>query len=186
MTGFATVDELAGALVRAGVPSDLARRQAKVELGVRTADDSKSVAEQLGMPPIPWPVKLLLPWSHLVSDNAKYQPVIQTRNGEPVAVNILKPQYREAKRKTRDVAIAHLGGLHKYEPANYPLELIADIWVPDTIRAHDQVNFAKCLQDALEGVLFTKDHWIHKATYERRGVDVDAPRAEITMRPIAQ
>jgi hypothetical protein len=40
------------------------------------------------------------------------------------------------------------------------------------------------VHDALEGVVYTKDRWLDDVRWYRAGVDVDAPRAEITISPI--
>jgi hypothetical protein len=124
---------------------------------------------------IAWPVRLLLPWSYLVSDNLRHG-VIDGRL-------ILTSAYRRAKGLIRDAARSKLAGC---EPAACPLALVARVWVPDEIRAHDVPNFAKCCHDALESVVYTKDRWLWDTRWIRAGVDVDAPRAEVTITPIPQ
>jgi hypothetical protein len=69
-------------------------------------------------------VKLLLPWSHLVSDNARYGVI----NGKL----LLTKDYRRCKGLTRELARAKLG---QVEPASIPLQLEARVWVPDEMRA---------------------------------------------------
>jgi hypothetical protein len=122
---------------------------------------------------ISWPVRLLLPWSYLVSDNQRHGII----NGKL----LLTSAYRRGKGLVRDLARAKLG---EVEPANVPLALTARVWVPDEIRAHDVCNFAKAVHDALEGVVYTKDRWLYRVEWERAGVDVDAPRCELTITPI--
>jgi Holliday junction resolvase RusA-like endonuclease len=57
--------------------------------------------------------------------------------------------------------------------------------VPDNHpRRHDAVNFAKCTHDALEKLVYTTDHWLYDVRWIRAGVDVDHPRAELTITPL--
>jgi Holliday junction resolvase RusA-like endonuclease len=130
---------------------------------------------------IAWPVQLTLPWSCLVSDNAKYVARVAGTMEKPVAKLNLSPEYRQAKERIHELAISKLLGA---TPAAEPLQLQARVWVPDDLRAHDVPNFAKCVHDALEGAVYVKDRWLWRATWERAGVDVDAPRAEITITPL--
>lgn len=119
-----------------------------------------------------WPVSLRIPWSALVSDNAKYGVV----NGKLIAQ---KP-YRAAKKAIASLAQdAMVGRL----PAECPLSLHARVWMPDN-RRHDLTNSCKIVHDALEGTIYTDDVWLHRVTWERAGVDVDAPRAELTISPL--
>jgi Holliday junction resolvase RusA-like endonuclease len=64
-----------------------------------------------------------------------------------------------------------------------PLRLEARVYVPDN-RVHDVVNFSKCVHDALKGTVFTDDQWLHDVRWIRAGVDVDAPRCELTITPL--
>ncbi len=175
VSGLLTADEIERALVAVGVPPERARVVALSE--TRPAIPPRTVVEVLAMPPIPWPVRLTIPWSHLVSDNRKFI----------VAAGklVLSPQYRAAKAMMRAVAAAAIGGTGLYEPANYPLALHAQVWVPDDTRAHDQANFAKATHDALEGVIYTKDRWLYRVVWERAGTDVDAPRCELVIAPLS-
>ncbi len=66
-------------------------------------------------------------------------------------------------------------------PLNIPLTLHACVYVPDE-RPHDVCNFAKCCHDALQRIVYTNDGRLYATYWERSGVDVDAPRAEITIR----
>lgn len=132
-------------------------------------------------PPIGWPLRILLPWSSLCSDNVRKMAVVKMVHGKPVAEMMLTPEYRRAKGLIRDHARPRVG---KALPVAIPLALIARVWVPDDTRAHDVANFAKVTHDALEGVVYTKDRWLYRVTWERAGVDVDAPRAEVTITPL--
>lgn len=128
--------------------------------------------QPVDLPQIVWPVRLLLPWSYLVSDNERHGVI----NGKL----LLTVRYRRAKGLTRELARAKLG---QVEPVSYPVRIEARVWVPDDVHAHDVPNFSKCVHDALESVIYTKDRWLWKASWERAGVDVDAPRCELTIVP---
>jgi len=177
-----TVDEIAASLVRnyPGISLERAREKAEQIAGIPTARVARSVVEQLVMPPIPWPFKLRIPWTMLVSDNEITAAIVRGH-----AVPLRTKKYREAKKALRKLAIQALGGHNRYEPANYPVEVTAEIWVPDAIRVHDVTNMGKQILDALETVIYTKDHWAHRTHWLRMGVCVDAPRAELTLYPLA-
>lgn len=125
---------------------------------------------------IVWPVQLTLPWSTLVSDNEKHRPMLRGSQ----AIMVIKRPYAEAEKRIRGLATSKLGSA---APANHPVQIAAKVWVPDD-RPHDQVNFAKLVHDSLEGVVYNNDRWIYRAVWERAGVDVDQPRAEITITPL--
>lgn len=128
-----------------------------------------------GTAAIVWPVTVMVPWSLLVSDNEKYG----VANGRM----ILRQTYREAKRDIRRRARESVGG--GAIPARVPVRLVAAVYVPDR-RIHDVVNFAKCTHDALEQAVYESDRWLEDARWFKAGVDVDAPRAEITITPIPE
>jgi Holliday junction resolvase RusA-like endonuclease len=117
-------------------------------------------------------ISLRIPWSALVSDNAKYGVV----NGKLIAQ---KP-YRAAKKAIASLAQDAMAGR---PPAECPLALHARVWMPDN-RRHDLTNSCKIVHDALEGTIYTDDVWLHRVTWERAGVDVDAPRCELTISPL--
>jgi Holliday junction resolvase RusA-like endonuclease len=124
------------------------------------------------------PLRFTLPWSALVSDNRKYTAAYTSTNRPKL---ILTPQYRDAKKKARDIVQAIIGNA---SPVSIPLSLHAKVWVPDNRPGHDVANFAKCCHDALEEVIYTKDEWLHKITWERAGVSVDAPHVSIEIRAL--
>ena len=76
------------------------------------------------------------------------------------------------------IARAQLAG---FQPADYPVALTARVWMPDRRPGHDVANFAKCCHDALEGLVYVKDEWLYDVHWIRAGVDVDRPRADITI-----
>lgn len=163
-------DEVRRALRAHRVPDRLIERHLEWRRG---ASAPTPLTDPLDLPAIVWPVRLLLPWSYLVSDNRKYGVI----EGKLLATS----DYRRAKGLVRDMARAKLGTV---APASIPLELTARVWVPDEMRAHDTANFAKCAHDALEGVVYTKDRWLWKTTWEHAGCDIDAPRCELVIRPL--
>jgi hypothetical protein len=172
-----TIEDIATGLQREyHIDAATALRKAQQIAGITIASgEMRAVADILAMPQIPWPFTLRIPWSHLVSDNEHTAAIIKGK-----AVPLRTKRYREAKRALRRHAQAALGrGI--YEPATYPLEVTAHVWVPDAIRAYDVSNIGKCLLDALETVVYTKDHWAYRTHWLREGVDVDAPRAELTI-----
>jgi Holliday junction resolvase RusA-like endonuclease len=133
------------------------------------------------LPQIVWPVKLLLPWSYLVSDNARYVARIAGSMDHPHAKLNLTPDYRRGKGQVAELARKRLQGA---EPASIALRLEARVWVPDEIRAHDVCNFAKAVHDALQGIVYVNDRWLWDTRWIRAGVDVDAPRCELTIAPL--
>ena len=168
-------------LVDQGVPREKAKARALELVGRRSPLTVHKSPAQADRPAIEWPVTLLLPWSYLVSDNAKYVARIAGTMDKPVPKLNLSPEYRRGKGLVHDAARTKLGLV---EPAAIPLALEARVWVPDEIRAHDVPNFAKCVHDALEGVVYVKDRWLYRAVWERVGVDVDAPRCELRINPL--
>jgi Holliday junction resolvase RusA-like endonuclease len=120
------------------------------------------------------PVRLRIPWSALASDNDKYR--VNKEEGRLYAT----AQYREAKKRIKNLATEAMDGR---PAAACPLALVARVYVPDN-RVHDVVNFSKCCHDAMKGVVFTDDQWLHDVRWIRAGVDVDAPRCELTITPL--
>jgi Holliday junction resolvase RusA-like endonuclease len=118
-----------------------------------------------------------IPWSHLVSDNAKLRAALD-KKGRPTVV--LTPDYREAKKRIGELCAEAMDG----RPAlTVPLRLVAQVWVPNNHR-RDVVNFSKALHDAMAGTIFEDDSQLHDVRWIRAGVDVDAPRCELTITPL--
>lgn len=126
-----------------------------------------------------WPVRLTLPWSHLVSDNDKVHARLITRHGKPHAINVITREYADAREKIAGLAKAVVGDA---EPVAIPLRIRAAVYMPDE-RPHDLSNFCKLVHDALERVVYANDRWLYHVDWIRAGVDVDAPRAEIRISP---
>jgi Holliday junction resolvase RusA-like endonuclease len=125
---------------------------------------------------IAWPVTLTLPWSTLASDNVKHRAML--RGSQPAMV--INRGYADAFEKIHDLATLRV---NHAQPAAEPLALVARVWMPDN-RVHDLTNSCKLVHDALEGAVYENDRWLHDVHWIRAGVDVDAPRAEITIRPL--
>lgn len=135
------------------------------------------------------PFSIVLPWSLLVSDNDRATPVVNFKklvDGKPTATSILTERYKTARLNIASLVRQKLGGGYHTPspkaPVARPVELVARVYVPDN-RIHDVPDFAKGVHDALARQVYTNDAWIYRAVWERAGVDVDAPRAEITINP---
>lgn len=153
--------------------AELLRMKQEREAGRAARHDAPESRQAPARPPIGWPVALRLPWSVLVSDNRRYG-VIEGRM-------LATAEYRQAKAKIRALASDAMGAA---APTKAPLRLIARVFVPDN-RPHDCGNFRKLVTDALEGVVYVNDRQLHDEQWIRAGVDVDAPRAVITITPLA-
>lgn len=128
-------------------------------------------AQAPARPTIAWPVMLRIPWSRLCSDNERHGVI----NGRL----LLTTKYRQSKAAIAALAREQLGDV---EPVAIPLAFTGRVWLPDH-RLHDPCNFGKSTQDALAGVVYVDDRWLWRVVWERAGVDVDAPRAELSISP---
>jgi hypothetical protein len=174
--GALTHDEIVAGLVRVGVPRAVAERQAaRMSPAASARDDAPDRSES---PPLP--IRLTLPWSMLVSDNAKYTAGL--RGGRPRL--LLTGAYRAAKNAAQQRARAAMTVAgRRYPPLAVPCALVARVYVPDA-RPHDVANFAKCAHDAIERILIANDRWLYDVRWIRAGIDCDAPRAELELRPL--
>jgi Holliday junction resolvase RusA-like endonuclease len=123
-----------------------------------------------------WPVTLHLPWSTLISDNKKFRAV---QRGDQ-AIMAINAGYREAAERIRELAMSKAAGA---QPAAEPLQVTARVWFPDN-GVRDMTNWSKLVFDAMKGTVYEDDRWLHDVRWIRLGVDVDAPRAEITITPL--
>lgn len=138
------------------------------------ADSSLTVNLVFGGSTILLPVRLRIPWSALISDNVKH--LTDTKTGRRYCTT----EYRDARKRVRALAS---DAMHGRPPAECPLALVGRIWLPNN-RRHDVHNYGKCLADALTGVVFADDSWLYDTRWIRAGVDVDAPRCELTITPL--
>lgn len=170
-------DEVRRALIAQGVPAERAAR------AVAHLDPSADVAAALAHPKreVGLPFRFTLPWSALCSDNSHEKAsLVQLGGGNVVPRKVMHPKYRAAREKTQEI-VRRLAG--DAAPRAEPLAIRALVYVPDE-HPHDVCNFAKCCHDALEGILYANDRWLYRTTWERAGVDVDQPRAEIELIPL--
>lgn len=162
-------DRLVSALVASGTERPNAERLARKKLGIAQPSETPTPRHKA----IAWPVRIRLPWSLLVSDNERNKVRFDDKQ-------LSSARYRQAKAAIAARVREQLGDV---EAAAIPLALDARVWLPDN-RVHDVCNFSKALHDALKGVVFTDDQWLYDTRWRRAGVDVDAPRAEITIQPM--
>ena len=127
-----------------------------------------------------FPIRIVLPWSALCSDNEHEVGAIVMRGGKPYPRKKLTARYKAARDKTEDIARQVMAG---FAPLAQPLALHAKVYVPDE-HTRDVCNFAKCCHDAFERIVYTNDAWLYDTRWTRFGVDVDRPRAEITVSPL--
>ena len=181
-------------LVRQNVPREKAEREADrilaaeerfratmaVVAGGRGGGKTAAIEAARAASSVPVPLGLLflrIPWSALVSDNAKDRCACR---GQGEAVRLTTQAYKDSLTKIQDIAREAMNGR---PAATIPLALHARGFLPNTSRTRDVVNFSKALHDALSRVVYEDDSQLWDARWTRAGVDIDAPRAEITIRP---
>lgn len=120
----------------------------------------------------PEPIRLRIPWSCLISDNALYV----TRDGK----RYKSPEYREAQKKIAQHATEVMDGRPLFA---CPLHIAFHFYVPNGQR-RDVHNFIAGIADSLKGIVFTDDHLLHKGGWTHAGRDIDAPRCELTITPL--
>jgi Holliday junction resolvase RusA-like endonuclease len=116
-------------------------------------------------------VTLTIPWKFLVADNAKYG-VIRGRM-------LLRAEYRAAKDTIQHIARR---AMLETQMAEGDVTLHAKLYMPDA-RRRDATNYAKLVQDSLQGAVYADDTQIKVATWEHCGIDRDNPRCEIAVSP---
>ncbi len=178
-----TFEEIVKSMTDLGVPREKAEWQARLECGLPpvargyAVDTDPVPCFAPDAPSIALPLRFTLPWSALCSDNYHEKASLTIRKGKPFPRKILDARYKAARDKTADIVrgIAANG-----TPLAQPLALHAMVYVPDE-RPHDPCNFAKCCLDSLQRIVYASDRWVYDVRWIRAGVDVDAPRAEITV-----
>lgn len=113
------------------------------------------------------PFRLILPWSALVADNARFFPA-----GGRLR---LTAKYSRAKTKTAKLAREFW---YDREILRGPVQLVARFYFPDR-RTRDAGNYRKCLTDALSGIIYADDGQIVDERYFRVGIDRRAARCEV-------
>jgi Holliday junction resolvase RusA-like endonuclease len=180
-------DSAVARLMSLGYDRDLAVREVQRQI-LRVEPTTPASAQPAAqVTRLELPFSIVLPWSVLVSDDHRVMPIVDPKTGK--ASIRLTDEYRTARQTIQARLRERLGGgpisPAPLSPVAEPIELLARVWVPDN-RVHDVPNFAKGVHDAMARQVFTNDAWIYRAVWERAGVDVDRPRAEITISQFAQ
>jgi Holliday junction resolvase RusA-like endonuclease len=174
VTATLSYDAIVRGLVAQGVPLDRAEASARRELSLSSIlPEQQQTAQEI--PDVIWPVRLVIPWSALVTDNAKFRAAI--RGAKPCMV-ILQP-YAQARQRIAQLAQLAMNGS---APVSVPLAFVGRVFMPSQRRI-DPSNCAKLVQDALNKIVYADDAWLYDVRWLNAGVDVDAPRAEITIEP---
>lgn len=116
-------------------------------------------------------VTLTIPFKYLKPDNQKYG-VIRGRM-------LLRAEYRAAKDTIQHIARR---AMQDAGPTEGTVALHAKLYMPDA-RRRDATNYAKLLNDSMQGAVYLDDTQIKSATYENAGIDRENPRCEITITP---
>lgn len=182
MTSFLSVQAIESGLLRAGVPPEKARAEALRQAGASSPALAPSPAPQPIAKAAEWPFRLSLPWSCLVSDNDKHRAQLRGTGPSAKAVMVITRSYATAEERIHALALQRMDGA---SPAAEPLALHARVWMPDE-RVHDLTNSCKLVHDALEGTVYQNDRWLYDVRWTRAGVDVDAPRCELMIWPLAR
>jgi Holliday junction resolvase RusA-like endonuclease len=184
-----TRDEAAAAMERQGVAPDLIVKALDLNYGPLPRVSGVTTRGDLPQPtatisyvgPVLLPFRLVVPWSKLCSDNEKEQPALtRGKDGTIHPRRKTSLRYKASKDAIRELARAVVG---KQQPTPAPLAITVEVWLPPS-RRNDSINFAKVVGDALEGVVYVNDNQLHASHWYRRGTDIDAPRAEITITPL--
>jgi len=121
--------------------------------------------------------RVSIPWSLLVSDNDRMQPVV--REGMPRLV--LSKRYKEAKQAVRVLLIAQT---NSQAPLMGRVRVTATFIEPNAHRVRDLSNFAKFVHDALSSIAYVDDGQIDVLTWRRSAPCIDRPRLEIAVEVI--
>jgi Holliday junction resolvase RusA-like endonuclease len=113
-------------------------------------------------------VRIRLPWSTLVSDNQ--------RSG---ATSWLGKEYRAAVARARIEVQKQLNA----GPIDVRVRVEGRLWEPNRQR-RDIANYEKLALDALKKLVYADDDLVDEIEWTRAGVDVDAPRLELTVIPL--
>jgi len=155
-----TDEQIRRGLIAQGVPPEKAARATMSPM-------SEHLSTALAAAPA-GPVTLVLPWSCLMSDN---------RHRGPVSSRADAAAYKLARTRAHAEAAEQWG---PRAPFSGRIALIARIFPPNAQR-RDVGNFAKCLKDALCGVAYADDVQVVDERWIRAAIDIDRPRAEITI-----
>ena len=160
-----TDEQIRRGLIAQGVPAEKASRA----LGSAFYGNRQPQKQEPTLATAPaGPVTLVLPWSCLISDN---------RHRGPVSSRADAAAYKLARTRAHAEAAEQWG---PRAPFSGRIALVARIFLPNAQR-RDVGNFAKCLKDALSGVAYADDVQVVDERWIRAAIDVDRPRAEVTI-----
>lgn len=157
-------------------------QRARFLLGVRDQQPRVAVVEAVERvaPVLTFPVRIVLPWSALCSDNERECPSLTKRHGETVPIMVKTSRFKSAREAVRTIARLAMAGA---KPATQPLALVGKLYTP-TQRRVDATNFAKGVQDALSKIVYVDDAQLQDVRWVKVAMDIDHPRAEIEIRPL--
>lgn len=122
--------------------------------------------------------RLSLPWSLLVSDNERSQPIV-LGNGKLRFVASAK--YKAAKQAARELLTQQVGG---NPPLAGRVRVTATLIEPNASRTRDLSNFAKLVNDVMSGIVYVDDGQIDSLTWQRGVPDIDRPRLLLAVEEI--
>jgi Holliday junction resolvase RusA-like endonuclease len=131
------------------------------------------LAEEVGL--LPRRLRLCLPWSMLVSDNARHAPA-KNRRGD--ARIILGREYRHARREGVRLVRSQVGST---PPLTGRCRLTALFIAPNAHVRRDVANYSKLVHDVLTGLVYVDDSQLDWVEWRRGAPDIDRPRLEITV-----
>lgn len=143
--------------------------------------DAAAAREVAAFSPRNVPLTITLPWSCLVSENKRFVPALRGAK----AVLVMTDEYRVAKAKTDSIA-RHvlLGHALPVFAKGVAVAVESVVWAPRDYNLPDVTNFAKATHDALQEITYEKDAQVHDSRWRYAGVDIDRPRAELTITPM--
>lgn len=181
MSGL-TFSQIVSNLQAQGVPAHKAEATARRECGI---PEPIEVSTPIFLTPVALPFRLTLPWSALCSDNEHEVASLKMVQGKPVPFRKMTARYKTAKKQIATLAQAAVGNLAA--PLEVPLAIHVRVYIPSASHGNDSINFAKVVHDGLQGVVYRNDRQLHRVLWERAGIDIDRPRAdiEITLSPLS-
>ena len=118
-------------------------------------------------------MRLTLPWSVLVSDNAKHGGM----------VGRLTRRYRFGKEALSMVVMSQVRGTRPLY-TSVPLALVAEFYPPD-LRRRDVTNLCKLMFDAMQGIVYDDDRYLFDVRLLRRAPCAKNPRVELEIQEAA-
>lgn len=176
MNATLSYDAIVRGLVEQGVPREMAEASARRELALANRlPEQRQTAQEI--PDVIWPIRLTIPWSALVTDNSKFRAAIRGSQ----ACMVIQQGYAHARQRIEQLAQLAMDGA---APVTMPLAFVGRVFMPSQRRI-DPSNCAKLVQDALNKIVYADDAWLYDVRWLNAGVDVDAPRCEVTISPLS-